>query len=63
MALTSAQNRAALEFQFTLRDMIASLPPSEIAQRVHDALAAHMPAEQVEAVLHRAAELARPRRS
>lgn len=56
---TTAQRRAQTEFTFTFREMVRSTPASALPDIIASELASHLGAEQTEAILSRAAEIAR----
>lgn len=59
MSLTSAQSRAKAEFTFTLRDMVRSIPATELADVLGSELASHLGAEIASTILYRAGDIAR----
>jgi len=59
---TTAQRRAQTEFTFTLREMVRSTPQSALPDIIASELTSHLGAEPAEAILSRAAEIARAQR-
>lgn len=62
MPATSAQRRAQTEFTFSFREMVRSTPASALPDIIASELASHLDPEQAEAILSRAAEIARAQR-
>lgn len=60
--MTAAQITAKTELTFSLREMVRSLPPSELTATLASELVSHIGADVAESVLRAASDQARSKR-